>query len=87
YNGQVRRLNLWKQYDNVYAAEIDEYPILPFLQSANLLISDSSSTLFEFAALNKPVVWCDFMKLRLFYRGSFRFRYLKRMDNFLNTVI
>ena len=80
YRRQLRRLNLWNQYDNVYAAGIDEYSVLPFLKSADLLISDASSTLFEFAALNKPVVWCDFMKLRLFYRGPFRFRYFKRMD-------
>lgn len=80
YKGQVKRINHWKQYDNVYAAGIDEYSILPFLKSADLLISDASSTLFEFAALNKPVVWCDFMKLRLFYRGPFRFRHLNRMD-------
>jgi len=80
YKGQIKRINHWKQYDNVYAAGIEEYSILPFLKSADLLISDASSTLFEFAALNRPVIWCDFMKLRLFYRGPFRFRYLNRMD-------
>jgi len=80
YKGQVKLINHWKQYDNVYAAGIHEYSVLPFLKSADLLISDASSTLFEFAALNKPVIWCDFMKLRLFYRGPFYFRYLNRMD-------
>jgi len=80
YKAHVKRITRWNQYNNVYAAGIDEYSILPFLKSADLLISDASSTLFEFAALNKPVVWCDFMKLRFFYRGPFRFRYLNRLD-------
>ena len=81
YRRQRKKLSLWKSYNNVYAAGPDEYSILPFLKTADLLISDASSTLFEFAALNKPVVWCDFLKLRWTYRGPFRFRYLKRMDS------
>ncbi len=80
YRKQIRKLNLWSRHNNVYAASPDEYSILPFLKTADLLISDASSTLFEFAALNKPVVWCDFLKLRWTYRGPLRFRYLKRMD-------
>ena len=47
---------------------------------ADVLISDASSALFEFAALNKPVIWCDFLKLRWSYRGIFSFRFKKRMD-------
>jgi len=45
-----------------------------------LLISDASTALFEFAALNKPVIWCDFLKLRWSYRGIFAWRFRKRMD-------
>jgi CDP-glycerol glycerophosphotransferase (TagB/SpsB family) len=50
------------------------------MSSADLLISDASTALFEFAALNKPVVWCDFLKLRWSYRGIFSYRFKKRMD-------
>ena len=81
YKAQRKLLELWAQEDNVYLANIDDVNILPFMSVADLLISDASSTLFEFAALNKPVVWCDFYKLRLGYRGLLKFRFQKRMDN------
>lgn len=80
YQNHIKKINRWKAFDNVYIAGVDDYSILPFLQRADLLISDASTALFEFAALNKPVVWCDFIKLRWTYKGPFRFRYLKRMD-------
>ena len=80
YKTQRRKLQIWQEHPNVYAAPIEEYNILPFLDAADLLISDASSTLFEFAALNKPVVWCDFLKLRWSYRGPLRFRYHRRID-------
>ena len=50
------------------------------MAASDVLISDASSTLFEFAALDKPVVWCDFYKLRLGYRGILSFRFKDRMD-------
>jgi CDP-glycerol glycerophosphotransferase (TagB/SpsB family) len=50
------------------------------MASADLLISDASSALFEFAAINKPVIWCDFLKLRWSYRGVFSYRFKRRMD-------
>ena len=36
--------------------------------------------LLSFAALDKPVIWCNFLKLRWTYRGIFSFRFKKRMD-------
>ena len=80
YRKQKKLLESWAKYDNVYLAGIDDVNILPFMGVADVLISDASSTLFEFAALDKPVVWCDFYKLRLGYRGIFSFRFKGRMD-------
>lgn len=80
YKGQKKRLEHWAKFDNVYLAGLDEVNILPFMGLSDLLISDASSTLFEFAALNKPIVWCDFYKLRWSYRGPFKYRFDKRMD-------
>ncbi|WP_083700183.1 CDP-glycerol glycerophosphotransferase family protein [Shewanella sp. UCD-KL12] len=80
YKKQKQLLEHWAQFDNAYLAPIEQANLLPFMASADLLISDASSALFEFAALDKPVVWCDFYHLRWSYRGIFKFRFNKRMD-------
>ena len=80
YKKHLKRLNHWAKYDNVYLAKVSDYCLTPFLSSADILISDASSALFEFAALNKPVIWCDFLKLRWGYRGVFSYRFKRRMD-------
>jgi hypothetical protein len=77
YRKQKSRLKAWALSANVYLAGIDDVNILPFMAVSDVLISDASSTLFEFAALDKPVVWCDFYKLRLGYRGIFSFRCMR----------
>ncbi len=80
YKRQRKLLEYWARQGNVYLAEAREINILPFMAVSDLLISDASSSLFEFAALDKPVVWCDFYKLRWGYRGLLKFRFKKRMD-------
>jgi CDP-glycerol glycerophosphotransferase (TagB/SpsB family) len=81
YIYQRNKFNAWgKQYSNVYIASLDEHSLLPFMATADLLISEASSSLFEFAALDKPVVWCDFFHLRWSYKGPFRFRLTRRLD-------
>ncbi|WP_231295662.1 CDP-glycerol glycerophosphotransferase family protein [Colwellia sp. PAMC 21821] len=81
YKSQKEKLINWSRYTNVYACDVDDVSILPFMQLASIMISDASSTLFEFTALNKPAIWCDFYKLRWSYRGIFKFRLNKRLDN------
>lgn len=81
YMGQQNKFNTWKtRYSNVYVASLDEHSLLPFMVTADILISEASSSLFEFAALDKPVVWCDFLHLRWSYRGLFHFRLKSRLD-------
>ncbi|MCP4074649.1 MAG: CDP-glycerol--poly(glycerophosphate) glycerophosphotransferase [Gammaproteobacteria bacterium] len=83
YRGQRRKLNKWARYDNTYVALSSEISLLPFMISADLLVSEASSTLFEFVALDKPVIVCDFYFLKWFYRGPFRYRFERRfkIDN------
>ena len=80
YKKQRDLLKHWSNYDNVYLANVDDYSLIPFMATANLLISDASSAIIEFAALDKPVIWCNFLKLRWNYRGIFSYRFKKRMD-------
>ncbi|MDT8419556.1 MAG: CDP-glycerol glycerophosphotransferase family protein [Desulfuromonadales bacterium] len=80
YARQRRKLELWQKYPHVYLAGMAEQSLVPFMVTADLLISEASSALFEFAALDKPIVWCDFLKLRWTYRGPLRYRFDRRMD-------
>ncbi|MBU0994515.1 MAG: CDP-glycerol glycerophosphotransferase family protein [Proteobacteria bacterium] len=80
YHNQRRKIERWKNYENTYIAKPEDYSLLPFMAVSDLLISEASSAFFEFAALDKPIVWCDFLKLRMGYKGLFKFRFNKRMD-------
>lgn len=68
YRHEMRRLERWSQCDNVHLVGPAECNILPLMEAADLLISEASSVLFEFAALDKPVIWCDFVRPRLSHR-------------------
>ena len=81
YRRQREKLTRWSRAPNVHFPEPDAFNLLPYMGCADLMISDASSALFEFAALDKPVVWCDFLKVRWSYRGPLRFRLRKRMDD------
>lgn len=80
YANQRAILEAWAAYDNVYLCPLDYYSLLPFMKISDVLLSEASSTIFEFAAIDKPVVWCDFYHIRWSYRGLFKFRFAKRMD-------
>lgn len=80
YKNQLKRLNYWSRFSNVYLARTEDYSLLPFMAVSDVLVSDASSALFEFALLDKPVVWCDFLKLRWNYRGPFSYKFKRRMD-------
>jgi hypothetical protein len=81
YGKQRNLLESWAKSDNVYLAKIEDFNLTPFMAIADLLISDASSAIFEFAAIQKPVVWCDFYQLRWSYRGIFKFRFTNRLDS------
>lgn len=55
------------------------YDILPYYQAADALISDISSTLFEYLALDRPILQTGFASLRWRHR-FFPWRVNRRMD-------
>lgn len=81
YADQKNRLEKWQSYSNVYLASEKEFNLIPFMQISDIMLSDASSAIFEFAALQKPIVWCNFYQLRWSYRGIFSFRFKQRMDD------
>jgi len=85
YSAQRKKLVRWSKFKNVYVASAHDVSLLPFMKTADILLSEASSTLFEFVALQKPVAVCDFYKLKWSYRGPFRYRFDKRFgtDNVL----
>jgi hypothetical protein len=79
YRKQVRIINNWRQSSNVYIAGQEDFNILPFFAISDVMISDESSAIFEFAALGRPVIRNRFVKLRLSYR-LFPSKLQRRMD-------
>ncbi len=78
YKKQRRKFTLWANYKNVYLAKASDFSLVPFMAISDILLSEASSTLFEFAALDRPVIVCDFYKLKWSYRGVLKFRFNNR---------
>jgi len=51
--------------ENIFLAPPDQFNIIPFYLKANVLISDISSTMFEFLAMSRPIIQTEFYKKRL----------------------
>jgi len=67
------------EFPNIYLAPPEDYNIIPYYSLADLLVSDISSTLFEFLYLNRPIIMAECVKLRLKHR-IFKKRFFKKMD-------
>ncbi len=67
YRKQLKKFTKWKQYDNCQIMPLSEYNLVPFLAISDVMISDESSAMFEFASLNKPVISNQYFKLRWSY--------------------
>ena len=80
YRHHIRMFNKWKEYSNVYVAGVEEFNLVPFMSVADIMVSDESSAIFEFAALNKPVIINRNVRFRLSYR-LFKSKIRKRMDS------
>ena len=67
YKKQRDKLDLWRNYKNCTVVDVKEYDLVPFYAISDVMISDESSAMFEFASLNKPVISNRYHKLRLSY--------------------
>jgi len=67
YKNQLKKFSKWQKYENCILLPLDEYNLVPFLAISDIMISDESSAMFEFAALNKPVISNQYFKLRWSY--------------------
>ena len=67
YKKQIEKFKLWEKYPHCTILPLAEYNLVPWLAIADVMISDESSAMFEFAALNKPVISNQYFKLRLSY--------------------
>lgn len=84
YKNQQKILKFWGQQENVFVTSPEAFSLVPFLSTADIMISDASSAVLEFAAIGKPVIVCKFLKLRWNYRGIFSFRFKQRMSSDFN---
>jgi len=67
YKNHLKKFKKWEAYENCTILPLSEYNLVPFLATSDVMISDESSAMFEFASLNKPVISNQYFKLRLSY--------------------
>ncbi|MFA8433518.1 MAG: CDP-glycerol glycerophosphotransferase family protein [Marinifilaceae bacterium] len=68
YGKELELIETWNQYENVYFADLSENSLIPFMHVADLLVSDLSAAIYEFAAMGKPVVVNRFVNSRWYYK-------------------
>ncbi len=67
YRQQREKLKKWRRFPNCTVLGVEHYSLLPLFAVSDVMISDESSAMFEFAALDKPVISNRYFKLRLSY--------------------
>ena len=73
-------VHMAKKYDHVQLMPVEFTNIAELYNYSDLLLTEASSTLFEYLATENPVIVCDFLHLRWNHR-LFPSRFNKRMDS------
>ena len=78
YQSQMYK-KLSNENKSIILLEDNIYDIIPYYKMADLLISDISSTLFEFLPMDKPIIQANCFKLR-FKHKIFNKRFIRKLD-------
>lgn len=79
YRKALKHIQNWGKYPNVYISDFKETNLLPFMYASDLMISDISSAVYEFAGIGKPVVINMFLHYR-FHHLIFPSKIENRLD-------
>lgn len=72
-------LDIITKHEGIKLLPPEEFDITPYFSIADILLSDISSTLFEFLAVNRPIVQTYFYALKTRH-NIFRWRLSRRLD-------
>lgn len=64
---------------NIYLVPPETYNIIPFYQIADVLVTDVSSTMFEYLPMDRPIIMAECFTLRLKDK-IFKKRFLRKID-------
>lgn len=84
---RVMLADLARRCPNVTVLPLEAYNILPAFQWADVLVSEASSTIIEFTALDRPIVVCDQLHLRLHHKWRRKKFFQRRMDTELLSLL
>ena len=70
---------LSKKSNSIHLLQNEDYDIVPYYLHADMLISDISSTLFEYLPMDKPIIQAQCYNLKLKHR-IFKKRFWKKLD-------
>lgn len=79
--------DLARRCSNVTILPLEAYNILPAYRWADVLVSEVSSTIIEFTVLDRPIVVCDQLHLRLHHRWRSSQYVQRRMDTKLLNLL
>ena len=74
-----KAIELESRSDNIYLLDKNIFDIIPYYKISDILISDISSTIFEFLPLNKPIIQVECLSMKLRHR-IFKKRFMRRLD-------
>ena len=80
YYNHIKLATSLAKKENVYLLPLEEFNIIPYYKLADLMISDISSTLFEYVVLNRPIVQVLALSFRKKHQ-IFPFLIRKRLDD------